>query len=324
MAQPHKDPRLEQYLAEELLQHHALKALLPSRTTALKNVPIAQITANPFQARQRFRNLDQLSQAVQQHGLSSCLLCLRPDPLRNGSFQLIFGERWLYAARSANMTTVPCEIAVYADDELYEIGLLENIRQQDLDPLEEAFALRNILEQHELTLEQLCTRVGRDEELVLQRLALLSTPTHKTPGSAPVGHSALDRFLQRYPDHNTPRAQGNGGQYTARKAAPTGSPSADKPAPQPAQRAATSTAAPARPPAPKRASASTMHTSLIQRTLERDIRTLRGILARWQRVLERGDTEGVIVRAFLAELQAETEHLHVLSRQATEQHIPQD
>jgi hypothetical protein len=67
-----------------------------------------------------------------------------------------------------------------------------------------------------------------------------------------------------------------------------------------------------------------MHTSLIQRTLERDIRTLRGILARWQRVLERGDTEGVIVRAFLAELQAETEHLQMLSRQTTEQHIPQD
>jgi ParB family chromosome partitioning protein len=68
---------------------------------------------------------------------------------------------------------IHCAIAPYSDEELLEIGLLENIMQGDLDPLEEAFALRTLVEQRSYTPHQLAERIGKDVAYVTQRLQMV-------------------------------------------------------------------------------------------------------------------------------------------------------
>lgn len=152
-----------------------IEALFAPRRSALQDIPIDRIEPNPFQARRTFDGIDELAESIRAQGFISRLR-LRPHPERSGYFQLVYGERRLRAAREAGMVEVPCEIAEHSDAEMIEIGLTENIQRQDLDPLEEAQALRSIIEAGGYTIRSLAERLGKDKSYVDGRLALLRTP----------------------------------------------------------------------------------------------------------------------------------------------------
>lgn len=175
------------YVEKALLQQRAIAALLPARQIATEHLPIGSIAPNPFQARARFSHVHVLADTITIQG-PVCILHVRPDPNRLGRFQLLFGEEWLRATEMAGLSVIHCAIAPYSDEELLEIGLLENIMQGDLDPLEEAFALRTLVEQRSYTPHQLAERIGKDVAYVTQRLQMVGIVVEEradTTASAP-------------------------------------------------------------------------------------------------------------------------------------------
>ena len=146
--------------------------LRTAQKPVLRDLPIDRILPNPFQARRDFDDLEELVRSIHAHGFVSRLR-VRAHPQQADHFQLVFGERRLRAARAAGMQTVPCEIAEHSDAQLIEIGLAENIQRQDLDPLEEAYAFRTLIAQHNYTQQRLADRIGKDVSYVAERLHIL-------------------------------------------------------------------------------------------------------------------------------------------------------
>lgn len=139
------------------------------------DLPIDAIDPSPFQLRQTFTNLEELSTAMRQHGFTSRLM-VRTDPNNPHRYQLVFGERRLRAARLAGLTIIPCDVTQFTDRELLEIGLTENLQREDLDPLEEARGLRQFMDQFGYSIRDMAERIGKSRGYIDNRLALLRVP----------------------------------------------------------------------------------------------------------------------------------------------------
>ena len=148
---------------------------LMQRRTVPLDIELARIRPNPFQARHTFTGLEELAAAIRVHGFTTRLR-VRRDPREKGMFQLVYGERRLRAAQLAGLDAVPCDVAEHSDEELLEIGLVENIQRRDLDPLEEAEAVQRIVEERGYSIRRLAERIGKDKGYVENRLALLRVP----------------------------------------------------------------------------------------------------------------------------------------------------
>ena len=149
----------------------------------IKDIPIENIRANPYQFRRHFEAnaLEELATSMRQYGFISRLQ-VRPEP-EEGFFQLVYGERRLRAAQIAGITMIPCEIVAYTDDEMKEIGLIENVQRMDLEPLEEAMALQNLLEQKDpltrkkkYSIRSLAKHLGKPKSYIEDHLTLLRLP----------------------------------------------------------------------------------------------------------------------------------------------------
>jgi ParB family chromosome partitioning protein len=153
-----------------------LGALIPrAGTTGLREVPVDTIRPNPWQPRTRFdpTELDELAQSIREHGvLQPVLVSQQAD----GSFQLIAGERRWRAVQLAGLPTVPALVKEVTPLASLELALVENIQRRDLNPLEEAYAYRQLLEEHGLTQEALAQRIGKSRVAVTNTLRLLQLP----------------------------------------------------------------------------------------------------------------------------------------------------
>lgn len=152
-----------------------LAPLSQPQQISLQDIPEDHIEPNPFQARKNFAGIEELAQAIREHGFVSRLR-VRPVPGRDDRFQLVYGERRLRAARAAGLTMIPCEVVAHTDADMIEIGLAENIQRQDLDPLEEADAFKTFIDERNYSIRTLAKRIGKDKSYVEDRLALLRTP----------------------------------------------------------------------------------------------------------------------------------------------------
>ncbi|HEX6292903.1 MAG TPA: ParB/RepB/Spo0J family partition protein [Herpetosiphonaceae bacterium] len=139
------------------------------------DLPIELIDPSPFQIRRTFGNISELAEAMRIHGFTS-RLWVREHPTAPGRYQLIFGERRLRAAREARIAVIPCEVTQFADRELVEIGLMENLQREDLDPLEEAHGLQRFMDEFGYSYRDLAERIGKDKGYVENRLRLLRMP----------------------------------------------------------------------------------------------------------------------------------------------------
>ena len=136
-----------------------LGALIPRATIGLREVPVGDIRPNPWQPRSRFdeQDLAELAQSIREHGvLQPVLVSQQPD----GSFQLITGERRWRAVQLAGMPTVPAMVKEATPQAGLEMALVENIQRRDLNPLEEAHAYKQLLDEHGLTQERLAEGAG--------------------------------------------------------------------------------------------------------------------------------------------------------------------
>jgi ParB family transcriptional regulator, chromosome partitioning protein len=158
----------------------------------LREVAVGDVLPNPKQPRQVFDDeaLDELTHSVREFGLLQPIVVReRPD----GGYELIMGERRLRAARAAELDTVPAIVRDTTDDALLRDALLENIHRVQLNPLEEAAAYQQLLEEFGATHEELAARIGRSRSQVTNTIRLLKLPvkvqTRVAAGVISAGHA---------------------------------------------------------------------------------------------------------------------------------------
>jgi len=142
---------------------------------AVASIPIQQIETNPFQPRVDFEQeaLQELSDSIREQGIIQPLTVRKMGYDR---YQLISGERRLRASQLAGLTEVPCYIRIANDQQVLEMALVENIQRENLNALEIAFSYQRLLEECELTQEELSQRVGKNRSTVTNYLRLLKLP----------------------------------------------------------------------------------------------------------------------------------------------------
>lgn len=159
-----------------------LGALIPSEGSAapavgggLLDLPIAAIEANRYQPRAHFdeSSLNALTESVRSVGVIQPVLVRQTA---EGAYELIAGERRWRAARRAGLATIPAIVRETEDLGSLEQALVENLHRQDLNPLEEAAAYQQLIEDFGLTQEQAAQRVGRSRSAVANLLRLFQLP----------------------------------------------------------------------------------------------------------------------------------------------------
>jgi ParB family chromosome partitioning protein len=141
----------------------------------LREVAVELIRPNPAQPRKRFDEaaLQALSESVAERGVLQPVL-VRPQP--GGSYELVAGERRWRAAQLAGLETMPALVQHREDEASLEIALIENMAREDLNPVEEAHAVAALVEELELTREEVGRRVGRSRVAISNLLRLLDLP----------------------------------------------------------------------------------------------------------------------------------------------------
>ncbi len=184
-----------------------LEALIPTGdepARGLAQVPVAAITPNPMQPRTATDpdTLAELADSIREHGLLQPIIVTRQGP---DQYQLIAGERRWQAARLVGLASVPAIIKEASPQEVLELALVENIQRADLNPLEEAHAFRQLVDEFGLTQEQVAQRVGKSRVAVTNVLRLLRLPDEAraalADGSIREGHARALLAL------HTPEAQ---------------------------------------------------------------------------------------------------------------------
>jgi len=138
-------------------------------------IRITQIETNPFQPRTNFEEtaLQELSESIRQHGIIQPLTVRK---LGYDRYQLISGERRFRASQIAGLTEVPAYIRIADDQEMLEMALVENIQREDLDPIEVSLSYKRLIDECNLTQEQLSEKVGKQRSTVTNFLRLLKLP----------------------------------------------------------------------------------------------------------------------------------------------------
>jgi ParB family chromosome partitioning protein len=138
------------------------------------DVPVDQLRPNPNQPRKAFDQaaLDELASSLKSSGLIQPVVVRRVGT----AYELIAGERRWRAARQAGLERIPAIVREATDAEALELGLVENLIREDLNPIEEAQAYQKLLADFEWTQEELAQRVGRDRSSIANCLRLLKLP----------------------------------------------------------------------------------------------------------------------------------------------------
>lgn len=140
-----------------------------------REVSVESITTNPRQPRQVFDEeaLDELAHSIREFGLLQPIVV---HTVSGGQLELVMGERRWRAAKRAGLETLPAIVRGTADDALLRDALLENIHRVQLNPLEEAAAYQQLLEEFDVTHDQLASRIGRSRPVITNTIRLLRLP----------------------------------------------------------------------------------------------------------------------------------------------------
>ena len=150
-------------------------AALQSQEGGSLSLPISQVEPGLKQPRKRFdeESLQDLADSIRIHGVIQPLTVRR---LASGYYQIIAGERRWRAAKLAGLTEVPAVIIEADDRKVMELGLIENLQREDLNPMEEANGYKVLMEEYGLTQEEVAQRVGKSRPAVANALRLLALP----------------------------------------------------------------------------------------------------------------------------------------------------
>lgn len=159
----------------------------------VEQVSIYDIDTNPDQPRKTFdqEKLEELALSLKQHGIVQPLIVKR-NGLR---YTIIAGERRFRAARIAGLQTVPVLVSDLDENSIMEVALIENIQREDLNPIEEAAAIKLLMDQHDLTQEEVSARIGKSRPAIANALRLLTLDRSVTElikkGTLSAGHGKM-------------------------------------------------------------------------------------------------------------------------------------
>ena len=175
-------------------------------TADILRIPVDMIEPNPYQPRMSFDQeaLDELAESIKTLGLIQPITVRRKS---EGRYQIISGERRFRACRQAGMDMIPAYIRDTNDQGMLEMAIVENIQRENLDPIEVAMSYQRLIEECNLTQEQMAIRVGKKRASVTNYLRLLKLPAklqHDLKvGLLSVGHAKVllgveDLKMQEY------------------------------------------------------------------------------------------------------------------------------
>ncbi len=139
-----------------------------------KEIEIGLIDRNIEQPRKIFdeQALNELAESVKTYGIVQPIIVKEKD----GRFVIVAGERRWRAARMAGLKTIPCIVKDYSKQEISEIAIIENLQREDLNPIESARAIKNLIDEFNLTQEDVADKIGKSRPAVANTLRLLSLP----------------------------------------------------------------------------------------------------------------------------------------------------
>ena len=143
--------------------------------TRIETLPLREVEPDPGQPRKTFddETLAELSASIAEHGLLQPI-AVRPKP--SGGYLIVAGERRWRASRMAGLTEVPVIVKDVTDEQAMELALVENLQREDLDPVEEAVGIRELMTRCDLTQEQAARKLGKSRSALANSLRLLSLP----------------------------------------------------------------------------------------------------------------------------------------------------
>jgi len=138
-----------------------------------KEIPISKIFPNENQPRKSFDEaaLIELANSIRVHGVISPVILVKKD---DDKYMLIAGERRWRAAQKAGLINIPAIVRDYTEQEVKEISLIENLQREDLNPVEVAYAIRQLMDDYDYTQEQVADRIGKSRPAVANTLRLLT------------------------------------------------------------------------------------------------------------------------------------------------------
>ena len=179
-SEPTRRPRMGA-AAADVMYGGAAGAVEPSATSARCTARSIRrrIEPNPQQPRQVFDGeaLAELVHSIREFGLMQPIVVRALDPATSGPrYQLVMGERRWRAAQTAGLAAIPAIVRETADDKLLRDALLENIHRAQLNPLEEAAAYQQLLDEFDVTHDELAARIGRSRPVITNMIRLLRLP----------------------------------------------------------------------------------------------------------------------------------------------------
>ena len=136
-------------------------------------IPIAQIDPNVNQPRKTFDEvaLNELANSIRIHGVISPIILVNQP---NGRYMIIAGERRWRASKKAGLLTIPAIVRNYTPQQVKEISLIENLQREDLNPIETAVAIKQLMDEYRYTQEQVADRIGKSRPAIANTLRLLT------------------------------------------------------------------------------------------------------------------------------------------------------
>jgi ParB family chromosome partitioning protein len=148
---------------------------LDTDSSSVDTLPLREIEPDPAQPRKTFEetSLAELAASIAEHGLLQPIV-VRPNV--NGGYTIIAGERRWRACRIAGLTDVQVIVKDVTDEKAMELALIENLQREDLDPVEEACGIKDLMERYGLTQEQAARQLGKSRSALANSLRLLGLP----------------------------------------------------------------------------------------------------------------------------------------------------
>lgn len=154
-------------------------------------INVKEIRPNKFQPRKTFdeEKLADLAQSIKLYGVLQPIVVRK---IANG-YEIVAGERRLRASKLAGTSTIPAVIRDYTDAEITEIALIENLQRQDLNPIEEGLAFKQLIEEFGLTQEEVAQKIGRSRSAIANMIRLLNlhpqVQEHVSRGTLSIGQA---------------------------------------------------------------------------------------------------------------------------------------
>ena len=166
---------LEQLFSNSVIDFDSFEqTVVEENKNNVVEIAISDIRSNPYQPRKTFdsESLNELAQSIKEYGVVQPIIVKKSIK----GYELIAGERRTKAAQIAGLKTIPAIIKEFDDQEMMEIALIENIQREDLNPIDEATSISNIIKLRGYTQEEFASKFGKSRSYVTNLLGLLKLP----------------------------------------------------------------------------------------------------------------------------------------------------